>query len=89
MPDLPENPTMTDLVRHRHDTGAFGGAHFRLDERQMAKLRTLAKPEPPPFPAPMGDIMGIPLVIDAELPANVWRLVDRDGTVLYEGTTDA
>ena len=88
MPDLPENPTMTDIVRHRFETGQFGSAHFTITPAMRERL---LKPEPDPkpyaIPGTIGltELLGIPLVIDESLPDGVWQLRDNTGEVLYEG----
>lgn len=88
MGELPERPTIDDIARHRYETGAFGSAHFLMSHAYWGRLRDrLPEPTPsiPDLPDPLADLMAIPIRLDYDLPPDVWRLVDRDGTVLHEG----
>jgi hypothetical protein len=49
-----------------------------------AHLRTTAKPAPPHWTS-LGDLGGIPVVVDPDLPVGAWRIVDHDGNVMAEG----
>ena len=83
---------MTDIVRHRFETGQFGQARFAITPAMREQLLA-AKPDPKPYaipPQPLGDLLGIPLFVDESLPDGVWQLRDNTGEVLYEGEdTDA
>jgi hypothetical protein len=78
------------LVRERYETGAYGNAHLRMPQSLLDEFcDSLPRRTPawePWVPKPLGDLMGIPVVVDPTLPDGVWRLVDT-GTdeVLHEG----
>jgi hypothetical protein len=83
--------TMTEIVKRRYETGEYGGTHFRMPSALWAALRESA---PPPSPAPLfgaanlDALLGIPIVVDEELPAGTWRLVDTvSKAVLFEGSS--
>lgn len=87
--DLPEQPTMTDIVRRRFETGEFGRAHFTVTPAMREHLLTLA-PDPKPFAIPgtigLTELLGIPLVVDESLPDGTWQLRDNStGEVLFVG----
>jgi hypothetical protein len=88
MPDLPESPTMTDIVRHRFETGQFGQSRFAITPAMREQLLAV-KSEPMPYIVPtwpLGGLLGIPFVVDSSLADNVWQLRDSvTGDVLYEG----
>lgn len=46
---------------------------------------TFERPTWPWEPAPIGALMGIPLVPKVDMPVGAWRILDRDGGVLREG----
>jgi len=64
--------TMTEIVKRRYETGAYGGTHLRMPSALWAELKASA---PPPSPAPlfgaslMAEMLAIPIVVDEEVPA--------------------
>jgi hypothetical protein len=90
MSDLDE---ITAIVKRRYETGEYGDAHFRAPCALFDLWREQVPTPPPGTYAPprlpgysLGDLMGIPVVVDDELPAGVaWRLVDSSGVVIREG----
>lgn len=87
--------TMTDIVRTRYQTGAYGGTHFRLAAATQDQIRATTPsttPRPAWMPAPdlMSQYLSIPIVLDETVPVGHWRLVDDADpeTVVAEGTLD-
>lgn len=83
--------SITEIVRRRYTTGEYGGTHFRMPSALWAELRETV---PPPGPEPLfggprlDQLLAIPIVVDDELPAGTWRLVDTaTKAVLFEGGT--
>lgn len=85
------------LVKERYETGAHGGCHIAVpDELWLAiQARDLPRPAPKPAWAPdLGQLLGLPIVLDADLGEGEWRLVEsttrrvvKSGTTLPAGAT--
>ena len=83
---------MTAIVKRRYETGEYGNAHFKVSPDVLSKMREHA---PAPQPGPLrgwlgGDLLGvllaIPVVVDEELPAGTWRLVENGtGRIIHGG----
>lgn len=72
---------ITAIVRQRYETGAYGGAHFRVAADVWQAMREATPPAEPAFPVPstndiLAKLRSIPVVVDA-LPAGHWELVRR------------
>lgn len=87
--------SLTDIARHRYQTGEYGNAHIQMCTQDWHNTRT-ARPAPTPPPAwspeydPMAQLLSIPIVLDESVPAGRWRLVDNSTRdVITEGTFDA
>lgn len=80
---------ITEIVKTRFSTGAYGNATFHMSEATSAWLRDFVPaPTPKPFDLPgqsaMHWLTGIPILIDEELSDGAWELRDRTtGDVLY------
>jgi hypothetical protein len=83
---------ITEIVRHRYETGAYGNAHFAMSAATMAAIRESAPPPPKRFGATLGtlgDLLAIPVRIDEALPDGAWRLVDNSsGDVIRSSDGD-
>jgi hypothetical protein len=84
-------------IGRRRQLGEYAGTHFTMTPFAFDCLRAQSPPPLPPTagwegarrlaqPGAVGDLIGIPLVLDPELPADEWRLVDTEtGAVLHSG----
>lgn len=82
------NDEIKAIVKHRYETGAYGNAHFRMPSALWAEMRESAPPRPAPlFGGPALDqLLAIPILVDEDLPARAWQLVDNTSKdVLFEG----
>lgn len=71
---------LTEIVKLRYETGAYGNTHLRIAPDVMVEMRKHAAPQPMPDTLPngvLGDLMAIPIRIDEGMPADEWRLVDN------------
>jgi hypothetical protein len=50
----------------------------------LAALRS-TQPRQAGYGGAIGDLVGIPVVLDCDLDTDEWRLVDQDGNVLHSG----
>lgn len=76
------------IVKHRHDTGAYGDAHFEMGRQVFDLLGEQSPPaatRQPWEPTPLGDLLAIPIRIDETLPPGEWRLVSNAGELLLSG----
>lgn len=80
------------LVKRRYLTGDYGNAHLKVTPRLWGRMRADIPSSgtgdtPRLGQQALGDILGIPIVVDFQLPPSAWRLVDNStGRVLHEGT---
>ena len=85
MSDTPE-PTLTDIVRTRYETGAYGNTHLAMAHATMLS-QPRGEPQPPWLRNPLGDLLSIPVAVDDAMPAGAWRLVDNgSGETIHEGS---
>ena len=87
------------IVRERWENPQLhADVHFRINPADLDTIRSgsaTAPPRQPWEPAPLGDLLAIPIVLDDEVPAGRWRLAvnakDADGNheVREEGALDA
>lgn len=71
---------LDNLVKHRYETGAYGNAHLALSTSAWTAMRArdLPKPKPKlPWEPDLMQLLGIPMVVDDDLPDDEWRLVDN------------
>jgi hypothetical protein len=75
---------MNQLVKERHDTGAYGDCHFAIARDVAWELRGAAVPldRPPLLTCQLGDLMAIPIVLDDEAARGTWLLKRRDGEIV-------
>lgn len=78
---------LTRIIRDRYKTSAHDDAHLRVGADVLdAMWAASAPPSKPPLPGVIGDLMAIPLVLDAECEPDEWRLVgNRDRKVRESG----
>ncbi len=91
MPDL-TGEQITDILRRRSRRSRTGGAHFKVGRHVLDVMRRQPAPPPPPlFGAPqLGNLLGIPIVVDETLPDGAWELVENSTReVLHAGTLDS
>lgn len=77
---------LTAIVRTRYETGSYGDAVFRMATSTWERLKAqYPPPQPTPqtspywFPAdPVAGLLGIPFVLDDDLPDGIWQLAVRD-----------
>lgn len=86
---------MTEIVRHRFETGEYGNAHFKMPRSLWDEMCAAAPPMAPEpawrraLSSPLGDLLAIPVVVDDTLPPGTWRLVDSSTReILYEGRSE-
>jgi hypothetical protein len=84
MDDLAE---ITAIVRRRHETGDYGSAHLRVTSTLAAEMREQvpsATPRPAWWPAQLGGLLAIPVIVDDDhLPDGTrWALVNYTGEIL-------
>lgn len=80
------------IVKRRYETGEYGNAHFKVPVELLDEMRRHVKTSKPgSYPMPhlpgysIGDLMGIPVLVDEDLPEGMWRLVDNStGAVVHE-----
>lgn len=82
--------SLTAIVRERYLTGAYGGTHLRVALATVDELKANHPAmAPPPFPwngPALSTLLGIPVVVDEEVPEHTWRLIDTaTDAVLFEG----
>jgi hypothetical protein len=83
-------------IGQRRQLGEYAGAHFTMTPFAFDCLRALAPPPPTvgwegaqrlTLAGAAGDLIGIPLMLDPDLPDDEWRLVDsQTGEVLRVGS---
>lgn len=72
-------------------------ARVEMGQATFDRLKAAARPEGAPSdsgwrpagwvpPSPLGSLLGIPVVVCGGLGPGVWRVIDRDGEVIKEGT---
>jgi hypothetical protein len=92
-PSAPDLSEIKGILQRHHETGVYGGCHFRLTPTAWAVIRQATPPQPPLQPwmgASLHELLSIPIVIDDDLPDGEWRLV-RPSTdeVLLSGRVNA
>jgi hypothetical protein len=93
MSDLTE---INEIVKRRYLTGDYGNAHLKVALNVWTEMRATVPSSGPSDgqphlanPGRLGDILGIPVLVDHQLPPAMWRLVDNSsGNTLAEGRTD-
>lgn len=100
----PDFSEINAIVKRRYETGEYGSAHFRVGRWVLDEMRQhVPTPAPGTYPHSrlpgysIGDLMGIPVLVDETMELGWWQLVDRrvvaDGdefcmeeSVITEGT---
>lgn len=82
---------LSDIARQHHATGEYGGALLVVAEDVLEAMRErhAAPPKPAMTIPDLAALLrsSIPLLVDAELPAGAWRLIDRTSKdVIAEGS---
>lgn len=84
---------LTDIARHHHETDEYRDALLVVAGDVLeAMRRDHAAPPKPPWAMTIPDLAAplrpsIPLIVDEELPAGAWRLIDRTSKdVIRDGT---
>jgi hypothetical protein len=76
---------LTDIAWSHHETGKYRGTHLKVTLALFDQMKA-ASPNPPPPQQVINTIMGIPIVIDPDMPEGTWRLVDnRSKATVREG----
>ncbi len=79
---------LTEIVKQHYETGCYGAAHLRM---QLPSFDEIKRAYRPPAPSPfdgLQQLMSIPIVVDEDVPAGEWRLVDNStGETLATGAT--
>jgi hypothetical protein len=79
------------LIKQHHETGEYGFCHLAMPQTQWGafRARDLPRPEPRPAWAPdLGQIMGLPIVLDNDVPHNEWQLrTNESREVVKSGVT--
>lgn len=98
----PDFSEINAIVKRRYETGEYGSAHFRVGRWVLDEMREHVS-TPGTYPQgwlggySIGDLMGIPVLVDESMGLGWWQLVDRrvvpdgDGfrmeeSVITEGT---
>jgi hypothetical protein len=70
---------ITEIVKERYETGAYGRAHFRMAPDFWEAARSVL-PKPArsrqPWEPNLDALLAIPVVLDESLGPDEWRLVD-------------
>lgn len=78
---------LIDIVRERHETGAYGNCHLQVHPTVLERMKAAtAPPERTPEPAWASGgwadawkrLLAIPIVIDDTLPGGAWKLIAVD-----------
>lgn len=79
------------IVKKRYETGAYGNTHFEMRREDLDTFpREPRRSDFPIPPAPLGDLLSIPIVIDDALADGQWRLVDNTtNEILFTGTLES
>lgn len=75
---------LATIIRRRHTGELSDCARLEMDAEALDRIVAAYPPTPGP-PDPLMALTGIPIVVDPEMDAGSWRIVDRLGAVLYEG----
>lgn len=86
---------ITEIVKERYQTGAYGNTHFAMSASTLAALKAVEprwRQMPSPLPSfglpPVDALLSIPIRADDELPDGEWRLIDNTtDEVLRSGGT--
>jgi hypothetical protein len=81
---------ITEIVRERYESGTYGNAHFKVARSVVDEMRQhVPTPKPGTYGVPLfpgysiGDLTGIPVLVDDALPTDQWQLIDNStGVVL-------
>lgn len=93
MSDLSE---INEIVKRRYFTGDYGNAHLKVALNVWIEMRATVPSSGSgdgqahlAILGRLGDILGIPVLVDHQLPPAMWRLVDNSsGNTLAEGRTN-
>lgn len=90
-PDGAGAVSLAEAMKKATEDPSYGVARLECAPGVVGFLRALAPDEPPASPwrpAPIVPLGSVPVVGDDTLPAGRWRMVDRDGGVVWEGTLE-
>jgi hypothetical protein len=90
----PDAVIIDDPALRKLDLEAFGIRRYEpvpsMVECHTTALAAFRAGIPPVERIPWSGVvavpLGIPIVVDPSLPTGAWRVLDRDGNVLHEGT---
>ena len=84
----PEPTWLPELRRMLNDLPPPAPRQLRAHPLAWLALRRAHRPNFLVTPATLGDIFGVPVVVDSDLPERTWRFVNpTTGEVLHEGRT--
>ncbi|WP_431935847.1 hypothetical protein [Micromonospora sp. RP3T] len=87
----PPAPSLVEAVKMASTRPRSGVARLECPPDVVAYLHQVAAEEDPPVPwrpQPIVPLGSVSVVVDADMPAGSWRMVDAAGGVVWEGTVE-